>query len=324
MLIPQYQKINNFQFSSGETLAEIKIEYSTMGKPQKDKNGNIINAILFLHGWSGDYSSIERLVDVIGPGKVVDTNKYYVISTTALGSPGSSSPSTTQLGIEYPEYVIKDMVNAQYRLLSEYLNVRKLRGVIGTSMGGFLTLTWGIEYPKFMEFLIPIVTGFNSKGRNFAIFSLMNLFLLKDPGYKNGKYESNPINAVENCSMLLYLFAFSPEYYKKEFETNEILYDSLIERGKESGNKDANDIFWRNRAANSFDVEEDLHKIEAKTLIIGINQDQLFPPHTDTIPLHKAIKKSEIFIYDSEQGHLGINELIKAENSIKKFLNNKE
>ncbi|MCC7557543.1 MAG: alpha/beta fold hydrolase [Methanobacteriaceae archaeon] len=320
MLNPQYEKITNFEFASGDILPEIEIEYAAQGKKKIDKKGYIDNAILFLHGWSGNYSSIDRLKDIIGSGKAIDTDKYYVISTTALGSPGSSSPSTTKIGVKFPQYTIKDMVNAQYRLLNENLNVKELRGVIGTSMGGFLTLTWATEYPDFMDFIMPIVTGFDTKGRNFAIFSLMNLLIQRDPDYKNGKYESNPRNAVENASMLLYLFAFSPDYYKKEFETNDILYSNLIERGIEGQRKDANDILWRNHAANSFNIKDDLIKIEAKTLIIGVKQDQLFPPETDTIPLHRAIKSSQLFLYDSNQGHLGINELIKAEKVIKEFL----
>lgn len=320
MLKPQYKKISNFEFSSGELMPEIVIEYATQGSKKLDENGNITNAILFIHGWSGDYTSIVRLNEVIGPGKVVDTDKYFVISTTALGSPGSSSPSTTKLGVKFPQYSVKDMVNVQYRLLNEYLNVKKLKGVIGTSMGGFLTLNWATDYPNFMDFIIPIVTSFDTKGRNFAIYSFMNLLIQRDPDYQNGKYDFNPKNAVENASMLLYLFAFSPEYYKNEFETNEILYSNMVERGVEGQEKDANDILWRNNALKSFNIKEDLHKIKAKTLIIGVNQDPLFPPETDTIPLHKKIKHSELFLYDSIQGHLGINELKKAENVIKDFL----
>ncbi|MDI6643755.1 MAG: alpha/beta fold hydrolase [Methanobacteriaceae archaeon] len=320
MLKPQYKIISNFEFTSGEILPEIVMEYATQGIKRIDEKGNITNAILFLHGWSGDYTSINRLKDVIGPGKAVDTDKYFIISTTALGSPGSSSPSTTRLGVKFPKYSVKDMVNVQFRLLSEHLKVKKLKGVIGTSMGGFLTLNWATDYPNYMDFIIPIVTSYDTKGRNFAINSLMNLIIERDPDYQNGKYEFNPKNAVENASMLLYLFAFSPEYYKKEFETNEILYNNLVERGVEGQKKDANDIIWRNNALNSFNIKEDLYKIKVKTLIIGVKQDPLFPPETDTIPLHKEIKQSKLFLYDSSQGHLGINELIKAENVIKEFL----
>ncbi|GAB4309729.1 MAG: alpha/beta fold hydrolase family protein [Methanobacteriaceae archaeon] len=320
MLKPQYEKISNFEFTSGEKLPEIVIEYAAQGIKKIDEKGNITNAILFLHGWSGDYASINRLKDVIGPGKAVDTDKYFVISTTALGSPGSSSPSTTRLGVKFPQYSVKDMVNVQYRLLNECLKVKRLRGIIGTSMGGFLALKLATDYPEFMDFIIPIVTSYDTKGRNFAIYSLMNLLIQRDPDYKNGKYDFNPRNAVDNASMLLYLFAFSPEYYKKEFETNEILYSNMVERGVEGQKKDANDILWRNNALKSFNIKDDLHKIKAKTLIIGVNQDPLFPPETDTIPLHQEIKHSELFLYDSTQGHLGINELIKAEHTIKEFL----
>ncbi len=83
---------------------------------------------------------------------------------------------------------------------------------------------------------------------------------------------------------------------------------------------DANDVIWRNEASMSYDLSSELSKIKAKTLVIGVNQDQYFPPHIDVIPLSKAIKGSKLCLYDSLLGHLGSSEIIKAKNVIEEFL----
>lgn len=320
MLKPNYQKIKNFKFTTGETLSELIVEYATFGTKIKDDEGNIVNGILYLHGSSGDYSSVKRIKDIVGPGNIIDTNKYFIICPTALGSPGSSSPSTSNLGHKFPKYNIEDMVNVQYSFLNEALNIKHLKGIIGTSMGGFQTLQWAVTYPDFMDFIIPITTSSNVKGQNYAINNLMNIYIKSDPGYKEGKYKINPKKGTQNANMLLYLFGFSPEYYKNE--SNESILESLDFMKKEGEETDANDIVWRNEATISYDLSSDLSKIKAKTLIIGVNQDQYFPPDIDVIPLSKAIKGSKIYLYDSIFGHLGSSEIIKAKEIIKEFLDN--
>ena len=320
MLIPSYHTFKNFKFQSGAILNEVRLEYATLGKVRRDSEGNIVNSILFLHGWSGNYSSFKRFNEFTKPGQVFDKDRYFIICTTALGSPESSAPSTSTLSADFPTYTIEDMVNAQHRLLTEHLNVKHLRGIIGTSMGGFQTLDWGIRYPEFMDFIIPIVTSPSVQGRNLAIFNLMNSIIQKHPDYNKGFYQENPGNAVENANKLLFLFAFSPLHYHEEFPSKEMLIHALDEQGIQGRMMDANDVIWRNNASISFDVREKLSKIKAKTLVIGIDGDQFFPPDIDTISLSQSINDSKLFIYNSVLGHLGINELKKARRVIEDFI----
>lgn len=318
MLKPQNYTIKDFKFTSGAILPELNVEYATFGTKIVDEEGNIINGILYLHGSSGDYSSVKRIKDILGPGSLIDTDKYFIICPTALGSPGSSSPSTSNLGHKFPKYIIEDMVNVQYRFLNEALSIKHLKGIIGTSMGGFLTLQWAVTYPDFMDFIIPITTSSNVRGQNYAINNLMNRYIKSDPEYNEGKYEISPKIGTQNASMFLYLFGFSPEYYKGE--SNEAILESLDYMKKEGAETDANDVVWRNEASNSYDLTQSLSKIKAKTLIIGVNQDQYFPPDIDVIPLAESIEGSKLYLYDSILGHLGSSEIIKAESIIKEFL----
>ncbi len=318
MLEPQYYTIKNFKFKSGEILADLKMEYATFGNKKTDSNGNITNGIVYLHGSSGDYSSVKRVKDILGPGKVIDTNDYFVICPTSLGNPGSSSPSTSGMGHLFPKYTVEDMVDAVYNLLTQKLNIKHLKGIIGTSMGGFLVLQWAINYPDFMEFIIPITTSSTSKGQNYAISTIMNNYIKNDPDYRDGKYEHKPLIGPQNAMMLLYLFGFSPAYYKTS--SNKEVLESIHEMEVEGANSDANDIVWQNEATINYDVRAELHKIKANTLIIGVNQDQYFPPDVDVIPLSKAIKGSKLFLYDSLLGHLGSSEIEQAKEIIGDFL----
>ena len=318
MLKPKYQAIKNFKFKSGEILPELNIEYATFGNKKIDDDGNIINGIVYLHGSSGDYSSVKRVTDIVGSGKVIDTNDYFIICPTSLGSPGSSSPSTSGMGHLFPKYTVEDMVDALYSLLTEKLSIKHLKGIIGTSMGGFLVLQWAVKYPDFMDFIIPITTSSTSMGQNYAISTIMNTYIKNDPDYRDGKYEHSPQMGTQNAMMLLYLFGFSPAYYKTS--SNEEVLESIHEMEVEGTNSDANDIVWQNEATISYDVSNKLHKIKARTLVIGVNQDQYFPPDIDVIPLSKSIGGSKLFLYDSLLGHVGSSEIKKAEQIISDFL----
>ncbi len=311
-----YFTLPEFTFESGETLKNLKVEYTCIGTPRIDPDGFITNGLLHIHGWSGDYSSVKRLLPLIGEGKPLDS--FFIIAPTSLGSPGSSSPSTTGLGAEFPQYTIKDMVNFHYEFIRRKFKIRKLKGIIGASMGGFQALEWGVSYPDFMDFLVLLVTTFKVRGINYAIFEYMNRLIKADPTYKSGKYKENPSLGTCLASMFMYLYGFSREYYNSL--DNRKLQASMIKAGKEGMELDANDIIWRNNAAMGFNLEDQLGNIRADTLVVGIRQDQYFPPSTDTIPLSNKIKNSKTIIYDSIQGHLGVNELEKIQEELKRFI----
>ncbi|QUH23807.1 alpha/beta fold hydrolase [Methanobacterium alkalithermotolerans] len=314
----KYYELNNFRFESGEILSSLRVEYCTLGTPIKDEEGHITNAIVYLHGWSGDYSSIKRLKDIIGPGKALDTNKYYLISPSALGSPKSAAPSNSSRGFEFPRYSVNDMVNFLYSFLKENFSIKHLKGVIGNSMGGFQALTWGVLYPDFMDFIIPLVSSYQSKGWNFAIFHYMNSLIEQDPDYNQGNYVKNP-RITSAASQFMYLFGLSRDYYESQVSNQDII-NSMAEMGQEGLLSDANDIYWRNKAAMAYNLKGELDKIKAKTMVIAINQDQYFPPEYDAIPLSREIKDSQLVIYDSPLGHVGSHEIVKIEKEIGDFL----
>lgn len=295
------------------------MEYTTVGSPIKDDEGNITNAIVFCHGWGGDYGSLRRLIDLIGSNKVLDTNKLFIIAITTLGSPNSPSPSNTKLGSKFPNYYIEDMVNFQIMFLKEKFNINHLKGIIGNSMGGFEALTWACTYPDYMDFIITLVSSYKVAGHNYALFKFMNHIIENDSNYNEGNYEKPLKRATTIANESMYPFGLSREFYRNEL-TNDEIDIAMKEMFDEGLDVDANDIIYRNNASTSYNIEKEIDNIKAKTLIVAINQDQYFPPELDAIPMSKLIKNSELIIYDSLLGHIGVHEIIKIEQEIGKFL----
>ncbi len=322
-ITPQYYTIKNFKFQSGGVLPEMVVEYGTIGTKKTDSEGKIINALVWCHGWTGSYSQIKDAKDVVGPGKAIDTDKFYIICPTAIGSSGSSSPSTSKLGPKFPKYTPRDMVAAQYQLVTEHLKIKHLQGVIGASMGGFQTLEWAAGYPDFMDFIIPIATSSETRGRALGISFVMNNAIKLDPQYRNGNYTDQPKDGMAQAFMGNFLWYMSPMFYNEKFPTNEVFLKALQGAGMGGTKSDANDVVWRNENIMAYSVKDRIEKIKARALVIGINQDEIFPSDTDIVPLARAIKGAKLFVYDSLFGHVGCAvDLKKADASIRDFLKN--
>ncbi len=325
-LTPQTYRIKDFKLQSGEVLPEMVIEYATLGEPKRDAAGAIANGVVTPHGWSGNYAQTVALAkDFVGPGKPLDPAKYFIIFPTALGSPGSSSPSVSKLGAKFPTYTVGDMVAAQYRLVTEHLKIRRLAGVTGVSMGGYQTLQWITQYPDMMDWAIPIAASKKADGRNLGVFGMMSYTIKTDPAYQGGAYTAQPKEAMRRAFMGVYLWYFGAEFYQAKYKTEAEVLKGLEDAGLGSDKMDANDIIWRNKAMASYDVSAGLAKVKAKVLVVGVNEDELFPPKEAIQPIADAIPGAKTFLYSSPLGHIGSAVHIgRASAAIKAFLESAE
>jgi homoserine O-acetyltransferase len=318
-LTPEYYTIKDFKFKSG-TVMDLKQEYATLGKPIKDAQGNITNAVVFCHGFSGNYTQILLLKGVVGPGLPFDTDKYFFILPTAIGSPGSSCPSVSGLGPKFSKYTVADMIESQYLLVTQHLKIKHLAGVAGASMGGFQTLQWVTTYPDFMDWAIPIAMASESIGRLLGRSAVLIDIIKLDPEYKDGYYKEQPKKGMEVYFMSAYLWYFGHDFYAKQWKTKDELLKGLRDVGLGSAKADANDTIWREEGLMSFNTTKQLSNVKAKTLVIGINEDELFPP-SSVKPVAEAIPGAKVFIYDSILGHLGCAlDIQKAGKAITDFL----
>ena len=171
------------------------MHYRTLGQPQKDASGRVVNAVLVLHGTTGSGAQFIRpefAGELFGAGQLLDAATHFIVIVDNIGHGQSSKPSDG-LRAEFPRYGYRDMVTAQYRLLTEGLGVNHLRLVIGTSMGGMHAWLWGEMYPDFADALMPLaslpgqISGRNRMWRRIAIDAIRN-----DPEWKGGRYAAQP------------------------------------------------------------------------------------------------------------------------------------
>src|SRR6201996_7850472 len=216
--------IKNFTFQDGEKMPELRIHCITVGEPKKDKNGKTTNAVLIMHGTTGNSRSLlsERFAGYLfKEGGILDATKYYIVFVDGIGHGKSSKPSDG-LHMKFPKYTYDDMVKAQYQLVTEPLGVNHLRLVMGTSMGAMHTWVWGYTYPDFMDALMPLasnpveIAGRNRITRKFAIDLIEN-----DPAWMGGEYKTQPREGLIGAAASLVFMGSSPLQMQKASPTRD-------------------------------------------------------------------------------------------------------
>jgi homoserine O-acetyltransferase len=273
--------IRDFHFRSGQTLPELKIHYRTFGKPERDAKGTVRNAILILHGTTGtgaQFLRSEFANELYGKGQPFDVTKYFLVIPDGIGHGKSSKPSDG-LRARFPNYGYRDMIDAQYRLLTEGLNVNHLRLVIGTSMGGMHSWLWGEMYPNYMDALMPLaslptqISGRNRVWRRIIIDSIRGA-----PEWQDGNYEKQPYGlkiAAETMD-----FMGSNPATQTRLHPTLASADAALDAYVKSfpTNHDANDVLYAFEASRDYDPGPDLEKIKAPLLAINSADDLINPP----------------------------------------------
>ncbi len=194
--------INDFHFQSGETLPELRIHYTTFGKPHRDGAGHVTNAVLIMHGTGGAGTSLIRpefTGELIGPGQLLDATKYFLIFPDDIGHGKSSKPSDG-LKAHFPHYDYADMVAAEHRLVTVGLHVDHLRLVMGTSMGCMHTFIWGETWPDMMDALMPLACNtVQIAGRNRVWRDMIIDLITHDPAWNGGDYTTEPLMALRGA-----------------------------------------------------------------------------------------------------------------------------
>ena len=290
----------------------------TFGTPKCDEEGRICNAIVYAHGSLGNFSSVKKIFPLTAKNDVFDENKYFFICISALGSPGSCSPSTTNLKNKFPKYSIADVVNFQKQFLKEKFGLEHILGLIGNSMGGFVGLTQAIEYPNFQDFIICAVSSYKVAGHDYILSRFVDEIITSDPDYNKGELTYSLIRTLRLANLAEFNFGLSKEALRA---MSNMELDSEFENfGNETLEIDIYDLKYCNESCMNFDVEKDLDKIKSKVLIIACKQDPHFPPEHDASPMSKMIDDSQLIIMDSELGHLCFNELETISDELKVFV----
>lgn len=273
--------IKDFRFTSGETLPELRMHYRTLGTPQKDANGVVRNAVLIMHGTGGtggQFTGRNFAGELFGPGQPLDAAKFFIILPDDIGHGRSSKPSDG-LRAKFPRYGYVDMVEAEYRLVTEGLGVNHLRLVMGTSMGGMHTWMWASRYPDFMDALMPLaslpgqISSRNRAWRRVVIDAIRN-----DPEWKNGDYTTQP-QSLRTAAQMLWLVGSNPTRRHREASTladADRVLDQYVANYIKTG--DANDILYALEASRDYDPAPGLEKVKAPLVAINFADDIINPP----------------------------------------------
>ncbi len=274
--------ISDFKFGSGETLDELRIHYTTLGKPKRDREGRITNAVMILHGTGGTGQQFysPQFADVLfKKGGLLDPAKYYIILPDNLGHGKSSKPSDG-LRAKFPDYDYHDMVAAQHALLTRGLGVDRLRLLMGTSMGCMHAFMWGEIHPDLVEAIMPLaclpveIAGRNRMWRKIVIDAIR-----ADPEWKGGDYETQPQSALRMIASFLLIAGGSPIPMQKTYPTRETADAFVEERMRQlMTGRDANDFLYQLSASRSYDPSPDLEKITARVTWINSADDFINPP----------------------------------------------
>ncbi|SEE23870.1 alpha/beta fold hydrolase [Bradyrhizobium erythrophlei] len=294
----------DFKFHSGEVMPELRLHYTTVGAPTGQP-------VLVLHGSGGSAASMLTPTfagQLFGPGQPLDATKYYIIIPDGIGHGKSSKPSDA-MRTSFPKYDYNDMVDAQYRLVTEGLSIKHLRLVIGNSMGGMHTWIWGVRYPQMMDALVPMASQPTAMAaRNWILRRTMLETIRNDPDYNGGNYTSQP-------RMMKYAIAA----YRFASAGGTLGYQTLARSAPQADKMvddqlalpvtaDANDYIYQWEASHDYDPSAGMEKIEATLLAINAADDERNPPETGvTEAAVKRIKNGKIDLIPASsetRGHL--------------------
>jgi homoserine O-acetyltransferase/O-succinyltransferase len=282
---PEHQiaSLGNFRFESGETIDELKVSYVTYGKLNAARD----NVVLSLQHFTGDHHDNEFL---IGPGKAFDPGKYFVIATDFLANARlqqelTTGPTNSGLKMRFPRITARDWVNADVKLVKEYLGINHVVAAVGASIGGINAFQLAVSYPDFVSAIIPIAASPQTNPQTRMVLRHVRDVIALDPGWYSGMYDVNPATGLKIALMELSPWWRSRQWYEDALTTSEKLrnYETTWQ-GIWSG-LDARDIFYELDGWSEFnigetpgfngDVKTALGAIKARTLLIGVTEDQL-------------------------------------------------
>ena len=294
----------DFKFHTGEIMPELKLHYLTIGDPAG-------LPVLVLHGNGGAAANMLTPAfagELFGPGQALDASKYYIVIPDALGHGKSAKPSDG-LKTKFPRYNYADMVDAQYRLLSEGLGIRHLRLIIGNSMGGMNAWLWGQKYPSYMDALVPMASQPTAlASRSWMLQRMMLEVVRNDPDYNNGNYVTQP-RLTKIASIFFGIATAGGTLNYQSLTPTREKADELIDmRLASTAATDANDFLWQWSSAADYDASGDLEQIQATVLAINSIDDEVNPPETGLMTrAMKRLKNGRLFLIltsDETSGHL--------------------
>jgi homoserine O-acetyltransferase len=328
--------LTGIRLESGFTLETVDVNFQTLGTLSPDRD----NAILVCHGLSGSahvagtdaHTGRPGWWDYhVGPGKAIDTDKFFVIGSNALGGcngttgPLSINPRTGKpFGMDFPQVTIRDMVRVQAALL-DHLGIEKLFAVAGASMGGMQALAWAVDFPERIRTCLPIATCAAHTAMQIAFNEIGRQAIITDPNWSNGEYSESsfPTHGLAVARMVGHVTYLSEQAMTRKFgrrrqvnapDASQFSVESYLHHQGVSFVKrfDPNSYLYLTRAIDEFDLlenkppEQALRKVRSRFLVISFSSDWLYPP-AQSRELVRQLKRAGVAVtyinLETEYGH---------------------
>ena len=304
----QFAEFGDFKLRNGEVIHDFRLGYRTLGKLNADKS----NAVLW-PTWLG--GKTDFLLQFIGPEKVVDSSKYFVVLVDAIGNGVSVSPSNSkpQPLMKFPKFSILDMAEAEHRLVTEVLHLPHLRAVMGISMGGMQTFEWIAAYPDFMDVAISIAGSPQSTSFDKLLWTAEIDAIELDPAWNHGNPTGPLTRGFALESEITSMNSTSPGY--RVAHTSAKDFDAFLAEMKSDAKGDggtASDHIRQREAIIALDMPAELgmtlgevaKRVHAKLLVIGSPQDHMVNPNPALE--FAAAAGAPVVTLDSACGHLSL------------------
>lgn len=273
--------LRDFTFASGQKLPALKIHYATLGTARRDASGQIVNAVMVLHGTGGSGQQFLRpqfAQELYGPGQPLDLKRYFVILPDGIGHGKSSKPSQGAR-MRFPNYGYADMIEAQRRLLTETLGVKRLRLLMGTSMGCMHGFMWAAKHPAMVQASMPMaclpvrIVGHNRMWRKAAIEGIK-----ADPAWRGGNYATPPVLGLRTAVSLLQVAGFAPLYLQKAYPSAAAADAYIVDRiAKDIPTRDANDLIYQLAASSDYDPSTGIERMIVPMTWVNSSDDFINP-----------------------------------------------
>ncbi len=266
--------------------------------------------VLVLHGTAGSAATMMGAAfagELFGPGQPLDASRYYIIIPDGLGTGKSARPSDV-LRATFPRYNYEDMVDAQYRLVTEHLKVKRLRAIIGNLMGGMHTWIWGVKYPDAMDALVPMACQpTEMSSRNWAMRRLITDSIRNDPDWAKGNYTKQPRSA-QFASVFFGVATLGGNLGWYKAAPTRAQADQILDaRLKAPFTADANDILYQWESSGDYNPAPGLERIKAAVLAVNAADDERNPPETGIMERElKRVKNARYYLIpasDQTAGH---------------------
>jgi homoserine O-acetyltransferase/O-succinyltransferase len=304
----QVASLGSFQFESGETIDDLKVSYVTYGKLNATRD----NTILSLQHFTGDHHDNEFL---IGPGKALDPEKYFIIATDFIGNSRlrqglTTGPTNSGLKMRFPRITARDWVNADYKLVKDYLGIDHVVATVGASIGGINAYQLAVSHPGFTTAIIPIAASPHTNPQIQLVLRHVKDVIALDPAWYGGQYDINPITGLQVALAGLTPWWRSSEWYNsqkvRDVEASWTSIWTVI------APQDARDIYYQLDGWAEFNVGDTpgfkgdtktaLAKVKAKTLVVAIKED-LIVRREETMYAKEAIPDASYLEISSGFGH---------------------